>query len=144
MCKVTRLRRPYHGSGLIPGQSVWDLWWTKWHWDRFFPEYLVFRCQFHSTGALLLGKVKRTDHISLQLHHRAAQKPQGCCASVASAADPFSIKKSRLRTGQPRSCYSIPGTGKISFYFAKHPYRSDGPPGLVLTAYRVLFLPGKS
>jgi hypothetical protein len=23
----------------IPGQSMWDLWWTKWHWDRFFPEY---------------------------------------------------------------------------------------------------------
>jgi hypothetical protein len=19
--------------------TVWDLWWTKWHWDRFFPEY---------------------------------------------------------------------------------------------------------
>jgi hypothetical protein len=22
----------------IPGQSMWDLWWTKWHWDRFFPQ----------------------------------------------------------------------------------------------------------
>jgi hypothetical protein len=22
----------------IPGNSMWDLWWTKWHWDRFFPE----------------------------------------------------------------------------------------------------------
>ena len=19
----------------IPGWSMWDLWWTKWHWDRF-------------------------------------------------------------------------------------------------------------
>jgi hypothetical protein len=28
-------RRP----GFDPGQSMWDLWWTKWHWDRFFPEY---------------------------------------------------------------------------------------------------------
>jgi hypothetical protein len=26
----------------IPGQSIWDLWWTKWHWDRFFPEYFGF------------------------------------------------------------------------------------------------------
>jgi hypothetical protein len=23
--------------GSVPGQSMWDLWWTKWHWDRFFP-----------------------------------------------------------------------------------------------------------
>jgi len=20
--------------GLIPGQSMWDLWWIKWHWER--------------------------------------------------------------------------------------------------------------
>jgi hypothetical protein len=24
------------------GQSVWDLWWTKWHWDRFFSEFFGF------------------------------------------------------------------------------------------------------
>ena len=41
------------GPGSITGQSVWDLWWTKWHWDRFFPEYFGFPCQFHSTGATL-------------------------------------------------------------------------------------------
>ena len=27
-------RRP-GGPGSIPSQSMWDLWWTKWHWDRF-------------------------------------------------------------------------------------------------------------
>jgi hypothetical protein len=21
---------------------MWDLWWTKWHWDRFFSEYFSF------------------------------------------------------------------------------------------------------
>jgi hypothetical protein len=21
---------------------MWGLWWTKWHWDRFFPEYFGF------------------------------------------------------------------------------------------------------
>jgi hypothetical protein len=21
---------------------MWDLWWTKWHWDRIFPEYFGF------------------------------------------------------------------------------------------------------
>jgi hypothetical protein len=37
-------------------KSMWDLWWTKWHWDRFFSEVSVFPCQFHSTGAPLLVK----------------------------------------------------------------------------------------
>jgi hypothetical protein len=22
--------------GSNPGQVMWDLWWTKWHWGRFF------------------------------------------------------------------------------------------------------------
>jgi hypothetical protein len=22
-------------SRFVPAQSMWDLWWTKWHWDRF-------------------------------------------------------------------------------------------------------------
>ena len=49
----------------------------------------VLPCKFHSTGAPLQGKTKKkTNH----LHHRVAQKPQGCDASVASAAVPF-IKK---------------------------------------------------
>jgi hypothetical protein len=25
--------------GLIPGQTMWDLWWTRWQWDRFLCEY---------------------------------------------------------------------------------------------------------
>jgi hypothetical protein len=33
------------------------LWWTKWHWDRFFSELSVFPCQFHSTGAPLIVKI---------------------------------------------------------------------------------------
>jgi len=27
------------GSGSIRGQSMWDLWWTEWHWDRVFSKY---------------------------------------------------------------------------------------------------------
>jgi hypothetical protein len=31
------------------GQSRWDLWWTKWYWDRFFLEFFGFplSIQFH-------------------------------------------------------------------------------------------------
>jgi hypothetical protein len=33
--KLVTPRRP----GFAPGQSMWDLWWTKWHWDMFFSEF---------------------------------------------------------------------------------------------------------
>jgi hypothetical protein len=26
----------------IPGEFTWDLWWTKWHWDRFCLPVLRF------------------------------------------------------------------------------------------------------
>jgi hypothetical protein len=39
----------------------------------FSPSTSVFHCQFHSTDAPLLGKIKKTDHLSLHLHHRFAQ-----------------------------------------------------------------------
>jgi hypothetical protein len=25
-----------------PGQSMWDMWWTKWLWDRYFSEFFGF------------------------------------------------------------------------------------------------------
>jgi hypothetical protein len=53
------------------------------------PSTLVFPCQFHSTGAPLLGKTKKLIIFITGLHN----KPQGCSASVASAAGPFSLKK---------------------------------------------------
>jgi hypothetical protein len=28
--------------GLNPGQPMWDLWWTKWHWGRFPSKYFGF------------------------------------------------------------------------------------------------------
>jgi hypothetical protein len=70
---------------------MWDLWWTKGHWDRFLPEYFGFPCQFHSTGAPLLGKGQKIIIIIFitGLHN----KPQGCGASVASAAGPFTTKR---------------------------------------------------
>jgi hypothetical protein len=30
----------YGGSpGSHPGHSMWDLWWTEWHWDRVSSEF---------------------------------------------------------------------------------------------------------
>jgi hypothetical protein len=38
-------------SGLtsLPGQFMWDSWWTKWHWQTFLSGYLTNPCQYHST-----------------------------------------------------------------------------------------------
>jgi hypothetical protein len=30
------------GPGSGPGQSMWDLWWTKWHWESFFCKLFGF------------------------------------------------------------------------------------------------------
>jgi hypothetical protein len=56
------------------------------------PSSSVFPCQFHSTGAPLLGKRQKTNIIVIfiiGLHN----KPHGCSASIASAAGPFTTKK---------------------------------------------------
>jgi hypothetical protein len=71
------------------GQSMWDLWWTKWHWDRFFPEYFGFSLSisFHR-GSITRENRKKLFVFITGLHN----KPQGCGASVASAAGPFTKK----------------------------------------------------
>ena len=34
------------------GQSMWDLWWANWHWERGIPPSTsVFLCQRHSTDS---------------------------------------------------------------------------------------------
>jgi hypothetical protein len=63
------------------GQSTWDLWWTKWHWDRFSPSTSVFPSQFHSTGAPLLGKTEKSELSLLQ----------GCTISLMAAVWPYHL-----------------------------------------------------
>jgi hypothetical protein len=43
------------GLSLIPGQSMWDLWWEKWNWDRFFSEHIWFPLSllFHQSSLLI-------------------------------------------------------------------------------------------
>jgi hypothetical protein len=40
-------------AGLYRGQSMWKLWWKKWHWDQFFSEFFGFLYQYHFTVALV-------------------------------------------------------------------------------------------
>jgi hypothetical protein len=48
-CAVLQLRRLVVGfllrrPGFVPWQSMWDSWWTKWHWTNFSPSPSVFPC----------------------------------------------------------------------------------------------------
>jgi hypothetical protein len=55
----------------------------------FSPSFSVFPCQFHSTGAPLRGKGQKIIVIIVIVITGLHKKPQGCGASVASAAGPF-------------------------------------------------------
>jgi hypothetical protein len=63
---------------------VWDLWWKKWHWDKFSPVSFI-PPLLHYTE-----KRKKLINSVTELHN----KPQGCGVSVAHATGPFATKKS--------------------------------------------------
>ena len=60
-----RVRSRISPCGICGGQSGTG--------TDFSPNTLAFPCQFHFTGAPLRGKMKKTDHLSLHIHHRVAQ-----------------------------------------------------------------------
>jgi hypothetical protein len=76
-----RVRFRVSSCGICGGQSGTG--------TGFSPNTSVYPCQFHSTGALVLGKTKKQIIFIIELHN----KPIGCGASVASAAGPFTTKK---------------------------------------------------
>jgi hypothetical protein len=73
---------------------MWDLWKTKWHWDRFLPQVLRF-----STVSFIPPVLHYTEERKKELIlfiTGLLNKPQGYGASVASAAGPF---KKNLKCG---------------------------------------------
>jgi hypothetical protein len=54
---------------------MWDLWWIKRHWDRFFPEYFGFPLSISFLRCSIIWKYeKKTDHLS--------SSSQGCTISL--------------------------------------------------------------
>jgi hypothetical protein len=79
---------------------MWDLWWTKWHWGRFFPEYFGFPLPLLFHCCSITWKNEKTNH----LHHRVAQEALRlwCVRSICCGALHHHNKKKPL---------------KFSFYF---------------------------
>jgi hypothetical protein len=93
------------------------------------PSTSVFPCQFHSTGAPLLGKGQKITIIIIFIIG-LDNKPQGCGASVASAAGSFTTKKKR-------QCKSDKCTRRIIFnYFNKQIVLQ---PHIIMLHLRTLF-----
>jgi hypothetical protein len=90
MAQVVSRRPPIPESRVRSrGQSMWDLWWTKCHWDRFLPEYFGFPLSVSFHRCSITRKNEKTVIIFITGLHN---KPQGCDASEASAAGPFTKK----------------------------------------------------
>jgi len=49
-------------GNLISGHSMWDVWWTKWHWDSFF-----FPGCFGFSTVIIIAPVLHTDPL---IYHR--------------------------------------------------------------------------
>jgi hypothetical protein len=84
-----------------------SLWWTKWYWDRFFPEYFGFllSISFHRCSITWKNEKKKELFILITGLHN---KLQGCGASVTSAAGPFT-KKKNLSLDEDECSASRPG-----------------------------------
>jgi hypothetical protein len=81
-------RRASHRGGpvSIPGQVMWDLWWTKWHWGRFgfpcqFPFHQLLHTHRHlSSGARTIGQILADvpSRLSLTPPQESKKKKKGC------------------------------------------------------------------
>jgi hypothetical protein len=72
----------FHNQGpdSVPGHSMWDFWWTKWHWDIFlsesfgFPLSVLFhRCSIfthESSGGWTKGLLEAQFHRDTIAPHR--------------------------------------------------------------------------
>jgi hypothetical protein len=98
----------------IPGQSTWNLWWTKWHWDRFFPRVLRFYpANFIPPVLHYLEKRKKRIIFIIGLHNET----QGCGVSVASAAGPFTHTHTQSYISTPLICLHEVHTDKFTCIF---------------------------
>jgi hypothetical protein len=75
----------FWGPGLYPGHSMWDLWWTKWYWDRFFSEFFGFPLlmSFHCCSPFLF------------FSWGMSNRPVGSCSSET-LSHPININNNKI------------------------------------------------
>jgi hypothetical protein len=99
---------------------MWDLWWSKWHGDRFSSEYFGFPLSISFYRCFITRENEKKIIFIKGLHN----KPQGCGVSVASAAGHFTTKKrlksdsdcQRVRVYLIRAKHNPPYTGAPANY----------------------------
>jgi hypothetical protein len=60
--------------GFAPRSIQWDLWWTKWHWDRFFSEFFGFPVTIIPPWAPLLRKLKKNSSFIHSPFHSSSSR----------------------------------------------------------------------
>jgi hypothetical protein len=70
------------------GQSMWDLWWKKWQWDRFLSEYFGFPMSVSFHWCSITRKRTTNNNHHRHLQHRVAQEASKlrCVRSVCCGA----------------------------------------------------------
>jgi hypothetical protein len=110
---------------------MWDLWWTKWNWERIFPEYLAFPLSISFRRRSNTWKNEKMIIFLFIFISGLHNKLQGCGTSVASAAGPISTHTHTQR-GQchikPRILRDLPFHLSFAYYintsFNTCPFRS--------------------
>jgi hypothetical protein len=59
--KVKSLASHHGGPGSISSQWKWDMWWRKWHWDRFCSKHITFPLSVSFNWCLILIHPFATD-----------------------------------------------------------------------------------
>jgi hypothetical protein len=110
MYHVIVLRRPCHSSGgqaldshrgdldSSPGQVMWDLWLTKWHWGRFSPSISVSPANLNSTNYSTITiwssynrPVVASVPSGLSLHPAKNNNNKKCASTIMSSRDQYSF-----------------------------------------------------
>jgi hypothetical protein len=141
MYEQFRIVRPCHSSGgLSPashsggpgsstGQVMWDLWWIKWHWGRFYPSTLVSPANSHSTDCSTLiyrsGLVQYASYWPTYQVGSVSTHPQETKKKVLILTQPSStsllVCQCRKTAGIPQSLQRLTTCSTVRVRFASKP-----------------------
>ena len=94
----------------IPSQALWDVWWTKWHGDKFFSSSWAFPCHFHSTSASNICFIYHRRYWRFRLTEHSSVSFSECRVIILSdKRDGELLGPQRELSDKMTFCDSIPG-----------------------------------